>query len=146
MKFFARKIRKEEDPKFKKWPIDKPRDIVKWESIKDNAETRIKYKTRQRYNEKAARMEAKWKQFKSEQARVENILDRSVRKLNEMMTDRVNALYNRSYKAFIKKDNKGKDKEMELNNNQLDQIKKVMDEELDITDNEEEEDKKRIRR
>ena len=55
------------------------------------------------------------------------------------MTDRVNALYNRSYKAFIKKDNKGKDKEMELNNDQLDQIKKVMDEELE----DEEDDKKR---
>ena len=95
---------------------------MKWESIKDKAETRRKYQTRQRYNEKAARMEAKWKQFQSEWARVEKILERLVQKLNDMMIDKVNVLYNRSYKAFIKKDKKEKDKEMELNNDQLDQI------------------------
>ena len=60
-----------EDPEFK-WPIKDPKDIVKWESIKDKAETRRKYQTRQRYNEKAARMETKWKQVQSERARVEN--------------------------------------------------------------------------
>ena len=108
LKFFARKIRKE-DPEFK-WPIKDPVDIVEWECIKDKAETRRKYKTRQRYNQKAARMEAKWKQVQSEWARVQKILESSVQKLNDIMTDKVNVLYNRSYKALSRRTRKERTK------------------------------------
>ena len=90
-------------------------------------------------------MEAKWKQVQSEQTRVQKILETSVEKMNSMMTDKVNLLYNRSYKAFINKDKKRKDKELQLTDNKLSMIKRVMDEELSpkTSDKEEEQDKKR---